>query len=107
MCFAFVLAAIIQFASVHFFTKHGSGEIVQESDLDDGEEEEEEYSEADEEIEILTSGTYPDGKQIPLSEKVKRAYLSQLNLFYVLRKDLFVYHHIKQDKYHIYFIIQR
>ncbi|CAD5114971.1 DgyrCDS4001 [Dimorphilus gyrociliatus] len=35
MCFAFVLAAIIQFASVHFFTKHGSGEVFFESDMED------------------------------------------------------------------------
>ena len=26
-CFASVLATIIEFASVHFFTKHGSGEV--------------------------------------------------------------------------------
>jgi gamma-aminobutyric acid receptor subunit alpha len=26
-CFAFVLASIIQFAGVHYFTKHGSGEV--------------------------------------------------------------------------------
>ena len=32
MCFAFVLATIIQFAGVHYFTKHGSGEIPPESD---------------------------------------------------------------------------
>ena len=37
MCFAFVLATIIQFAGVHFFTKHGSGETFPESDLDDNE----------------------------------------------------------------------
>ena len=35
MCFAFVLATIIQFASVHFFTKHGSGEVIEESDDED------------------------------------------------------------------------
>ena len=40
MCFAFVLATIIQFAGVHFFTKHGSGEIFIDSDEDDGREEE-------------------------------------------------------------------
>lgn len=34
MCFAFVIAAIIQFASVHFFTKHGSGEVFFESDTE-------------------------------------------------------------------------
>ncbi|ELU14206.1 hypothetical protein CAPTEDRAFT_100858 [Capitella teleta] len=27
-CFAFILATIIQFAAVHYFTKHGSGEIM-------------------------------------------------------------------------------
>ncbi|KAK2169071.1 hypothetical protein LSH36_12g07036 [Paralvinella palmiformis] len=27
VCFAFVLATILQFAGVHFFTKHGSGEV--------------------------------------------------------------------------------
>ena len=35
MCFAFVLASIIQFASVHFFTKHGSGELSPDSDEED------------------------------------------------------------------------
>ena len=30
--FAFVLAAIIQFAAVHYFTKHGSGEVLDETD---------------------------------------------------------------------------
>ncbi len=38
MCFAFVLATIIQFASVHFFTKHGSGEIFLDSDQEEEEE---------------------------------------------------------------------
>ncbi|XP_023932518.1 gamma-aminobutyric acid receptor alpha-like [Lingula anatina] len=28
MCFSFVLATIIQFATVHFFTKHGTGEVM-------------------------------------------------------------------------------
>ena len=50
VCFAFVLAAIIQFAGVHFFTKHGSGEVYivpgessdEEDDDEDGEEETEE-----------------------------------------------------------------
>ena len=37
ICFAFVLATIIQFAGVHFFTKHGSGEIFNDSDTDDDE----------------------------------------------------------------------
>ena len=36
ICFAFVIATIIQFASVHFFTKHGSGEPIEDSD-DEGE----------------------------------------------------------------------
>ncbi|KAK2169069.1 hypothetical protein LSH36_12g07026 [Paralvinella palmiformis] len=37
VCFAFVLATILQFAGVHFFTKHGSGEvyIIPESSSDD------------------------------------------------------------------------
>ena len=26
ICFAFILATILEFAGVHFFTKHGSGE---------------------------------------------------------------------------------
>ena len=39
MCFAFVLATIIQFAGVHFFTKHGSGEIFLDSDEEEEEEE--------------------------------------------------------------------
>ena len=30
ICFAFVLASILQFAGVHFFTKHGSGEWIPE-----------------------------------------------------------------------------
>ena len=34
-CFAFVLATIIQFAGVHFFTKHGSGEIQHDSDSEE------------------------------------------------------------------------
>ncbi len=45
MCFAFVLATIIQFASVHFFTKHGSGEVLVDSDDDEEEEEAEEEPE--------------------------------------------------------------
>ena len=32
MCFAFVLASIIQFSGVHFFTKQGSGEMFPDSD---------------------------------------------------------------------------
>ena len=39
VCFVFVLATVIQFAGVHFFTKHGSGEIYHDSDS-----EEEEYT---------------------------------------------------------------
>ena len=40
VCFAFILATILQFAGVHFFTKHGSGEWFmdipyQDSDGDD------------------------------------------------------------------------
>ncbi len=31
-CFTFVLVSIIQFSGVHFFTKHGSGEIPPETD---------------------------------------------------------------------------
>ena len=38
-CFAFVLATIIQFAGVHFFTKHGSGEIQHDSDSEDSDDE--------------------------------------------------------------------
>ena len=38
-CFTFVLATIIQFAGVHFFTKHGSGEIMHDSDSEDVEDE--------------------------------------------------------------------
>ena len=37
MCFAFVLATIIQFASVHFFTKKNSGEEFPESDEEEEE----------------------------------------------------------------------
>ena len=33
--FTFVLATIIQFAGVHYFTKHGSGEISHDSDSED------------------------------------------------------------------------
>ena len=35
MSFAFVLATIIQFAGVHFFTKTGYGEIPPETDSED------------------------------------------------------------------------
>lgn len=35
ICFAFVMASIIQFAGVHFFTKHGSGETFPESDSEE------------------------------------------------------------------------
>ena len=34
-CFAFVLATIIQFAGVHFFTKHDSGEVIHLTDSED------------------------------------------------------------------------
>ena len=34
ICFAFVLASILQFAGVHFFTKHGSGEWMPEVTAD-------------------------------------------------------------------------
>ena len=34
-CFTFVLATIIQFAGVHYFTKHGSGEIIHDSDSEE------------------------------------------------------------------------
>ena len=44
MCFAFVLATIIQFAGVHFFTKTGSGEILPDSGDEEEEEEEEDLS---------------------------------------------------------------
>jgi len=37
MCFAFVLASIIQFAGVHWFTKQGSGEPLPESTHSDEE----------------------------------------------------------------------
>ena len=37
MCFAFVLASIIQFSGVHFFTKQGSGETFPDSDDEDEE----------------------------------------------------------------------
>ncbi len=40
ICFAFVLASIIQFAGVHFFTKHGGGEVQPDSDEDTEEEDE-------------------------------------------------------------------
>ena len=38
ICFAFVLASILQFAGVHFFTKHGSGETFLDSDEEEDEE---------------------------------------------------------------------
>ena len=38
MSFAFVLATIIQFAAVHFFTKTGYGEIIAETDSEEEEE---------------------------------------------------------------------
>ncbi|KAK2155330.1 hypothetical protein LSH36_242g00015 [Paralvinella palmiformis] len=34
-CFTFVMATIIQFAGVHYFTKRGSGEIIHDSDSED------------------------------------------------------------------------
>ncbi len=36
MCFVFVLASVIQFSGVHFFTKQGSGESFPDSDDEDG-----------------------------------------------------------------------
>lgn len=39
MCFAFILATILQFAMVHFFTKVGSGEsLPHESEEEDDDE---------------------------------------------------------------------
>ena len=38
VCFGFVLASIIQFASVHYFTKNGSGEVMPSDESDDEEE---------------------------------------------------------------------
>ena len=38
VCFVFVLATVIQFAGVHFFTKHGSGEIQHDPDSQSEEE---------------------------------------------------------------------
>ncbi len=48
VCFAFVLATILQFAGVHFFTKHGSGEVflIPESSSSGSEGEEEEQNAA-------------------------------------------------------------
>ena len=34
MCFVFVMATMLQFAGVHFFTKHRSGEIGHDSESD-------------------------------------------------------------------------
>ena len=42
MCFAFVVATIIQLAGAHFFTKTGYGEILPESADEEEQEEEEE-----------------------------------------------------------------
>lgn len=49
-CFAFVLLTIIQFAGVHFYTKHGSGEPLDQEDLEDdqAQEREEELEEEEE-----------------------------------------------------------
>ena len=52
VCFAFVLAAIIQFAGVHFFTKHGSGEVYIVPD-DTSDEDEEETTEDEEPKEMV------------------------------------------------------
>lgn len=43
MCFAFILATIIEFAGVHYFTKHGSGELHLMLESDEEEEEEESF----------------------------------------------------------------
>lgn len=51
MSFAFVLATIIQFSGVHFFTKTGYGEIPPETDSED----EEEEHEAEEEQQAVRS----------------------------------------------------
>lgn len=45
MSFAFVLATIIQFAGVHFFTKNGSGELFHDSDTEDEDDDEGDYHE--------------------------------------------------------------
>ena len=37
-CFTFVFASIIQFSGVHYFTKHGSGEIIHDPDSDEDDE---------------------------------------------------------------------
>ncbi len=39
-CFSFVTMSIIQFAAVHFFTKHGGGQVPPETDSEDDSEEE-------------------------------------------------------------------
>lgn len=41
-CYSFVIVSIIQFAGVHYFTKHGSGEFQPDMDIEEKEEEEEE-----------------------------------------------------------------
>ena len=46
-CFAFVLATIIQFAGVHFFTKHGSGEVIPVTDSEDDSDNEQKVSSVD------------------------------------------------------------
>ena len=38
VCFGFVLASIIQFASVHFFTKTGYGEVMPSDESEDEDE---------------------------------------------------------------------
>ncbi len=51
MCFAFVLATIIQFASVHYFTKNNSGE-----EFPDEDEEEEAARKEEERREMVGNG---------------------------------------------------
>ena len=41
VCFIFVVATILQFAGVHYFTKNGSGEVRLDSDEEEAEVEEE------------------------------------------------------------------
>ena len=57
-CFAFVLASIIQFAGVHYFTKHGSGEVPPMFMHSSEEEEEEDdvYESEDGSDEVLENG---------------------------------------------------
>ena len=42
--FVFVLATVIQFAGVHYFTKHGSGEELPDSDEEEEEEDVEQHT---------------------------------------------------------------